>query len=90
MLMIILIILITIITLQPQDNSVNIRGNFRSLVVLQSRNNEIVRQRFTAGPKNATWLGNAIQNSLISLLADTVQTLITSEVHTARYFTLIA
>lgn len=75
--------------IDTEDTSVNI-GNFRSLVVLQSRNNEIVRQKLTAGPKNATWLGNAIQNSLISLLADTIRSLITDEVHAARYFTLIA
>ncbi len=50
----------------------------------------MVGKELTSGPKNATWLGHDIQNSLISLLADSVSKMIMSEVHTARYYTLIA
>ena len=65
-------------------------GNFRALMVLLSRSNEIVRNRLTSGSRNATWLGHHIQNSLISLLASSVQEMIKSEVRNAQYFTLIA
>ena len=71
------------------DDTVNI-GNFRALVVLLSRNNETVKNRLTSGPKNATWLGHDIQNSIISLLADSVRAMIMNEVHSAQYYTLIA
>lgn len=52
--------------------------------------NEIVRNRLTSGPRNATWLGHHIQNSLICLLASSVQEMIKHEVRSAQYFTLIA
>ena len=71
------------------DDTVNI-GNFRALVVLLSRNNETVKNRFTSCPKNATWLGHDIQNSITSLLADSVRAMIMNEVHSAQYYTLIA
>ena len=50
-------------TINTEDTSVNI-GNFRALMVLQSRCNEIIKQKLTSGPKNATWLGHDIQNSI--------------------------
>lgn len=76
-------------TINTEDTSVNI-GNFRALMILQSRCNEIVKQKLTSGPKNATWLGHDIQNSIISLLADSVQMIIKIEVQTVRYYTPIA
>ena len=75
--------------LDTDDTSTNV-GNFRSLVVLLSRSNEVVKNRLTSGPRNATWLGHHIQNSLISLLASSVQEMIKSELRSAQYFTLIA
>ena len=47
-------------------------GNFRALMVLLTRKNDIIRQKLTSGPRNATWLAHDIQNSLISLLANKV------------------
>ena len=41
------------------DSGINV-GNFRALVSLQSRHNEVVKQRLMTGPKNATWLGHDI------------------------------
>ena len=72
-----------------ENDTVNI-GNFRALMVLLSRNNETVKNRLTSGPKNASWLGHDIQNSIISLLADSVKAMIMNEVHSAQYYTLIA
>ena len=75
--------------IDTEDSSIN-TGNFRSLVVLQSRSNNIVRQRLTSGPKNASWLGHDMQNTLIQLLADAVRKMIHDEISGAQYFTLIA
>lgn len=50
-------------------------GNFRSLVVLQSRSNEILKQKLMTGPKNGTWLGHDMQNTIIDFLADTVRSI---------------
>ena len=36
-------------------------GNFRALMVLLSRKNDIIRQKMTSGPRNATWFGHDIQ-----------------------------
>ena len=72
-----------------EDMSVNV-GNFRALMILMSRSIDIVRQRMTSGPKNATWLGHDIQNAVISLMAETLRERIKEEVRTARYFTIIA
>ena len=58
--------------------------------MLQSRSNDIVRQRLTSGPKNASWLEHDMQNTLIQLLADVVRKMIHDEISGAQYFTLIA
>ena len=65
-------------------------GNFRALMVLLSRKNDIIRQKLTSGPRNATWLGHDIQNSLISLLANKVRSMIKREVQSAQFYTLMA
>lgn len=71
------------------DPSTNI-GNFRSLVVLQSRHNAVVKQRLEESPQNATWIGHNMQNLMISLLSDCVLAKIKAEVKEACYFTIIA
>ena len=65
-------------------------GNFRSLMVLLSRNNDIVRQKLSCGPRNATWLGHDIQNSLISFLANKVRAMIKAELQSAQLYTVMA
>uniref|UniRef100_A0A1X7SZA6 Uncharacterized protein n=1 Tax=Amphimedon queenslandica TaxID=400682 RepID=A0A1X7SZA6_AMPQE len=65
-------------------------GNFRALIVLLSRNNDTIRQKLTLGPRNATWLGHDIQNSLISLLADEVRAMTKKEVQSAQFYTVMA
>ena len=72
-----------------EETTVNV-GNFRALMVLLSRNNDIVRQKLTFGPKKATWLGHDIQNSLVSLLANRVRTMIKKEVQSAHFYTIMA
>ena len=66
-----------------EETTANV-GNFRALMVLLSRNNDTVRQKLTSGPRNATWLGHDIQNSLISLLADKVRVMLKKEVQSAK------
>ena len=72
-----------------EDGSVNV-GNFRSLMVLQSRHDDAVRKRLREGPRNASWLGHDMQNELISAMAQWVLCKIIAEVKSARYFTIIA
>ena len=71
-----------------EDMSVNV-GNFRSLLLLQARHDDVVREQMLSGLKNASWLGHDLQNSLISIMAEWVLKTIISEVKTARYYTLI-
>ena len=59
-------------------------------MVLLSRNNDIVRQKLTLGPKKATWLGHEIQNSLISFLADKVRLMIKRKLQSAQLYTVMA
>ena len=59
-------------------------------MVFLSRNNEVVRQKLTSGPQNASWLGHDIQNSIISFLANKVHCLIKKEVQLARFYTIMA
>uniref|UniRef100_A0A1X7VWZ2 TTF-type domain-containing protein n=1 Tax=Amphimedon queenslandica TaxID=400682 RepID=A0A1X7VWZ2_AMPQE len=75
--------------IDSDDYSVNV-GNFRALMVLFSRSIDIVKQRMFNGPKNATWLAKDIQNSVISLLAESVSSMIREESRVARYYTIIA
>ena len=71
------------------DPSTNV-GNFRCLMLILSQSIDIVRQKMISGPNNATWLGHDIQNSIISLLAESLRWKIREKLHTARYFTIIA
>ena len=59
-------------------------------MLLLSQSIDIVRQRMISGLKNATWLGHDIQNSIISLLAESLRWKIREKLHAARYFTIIA
>ena len=54
-----------------EDMSVNV-GNFQSLLLLQARHDDVVRERMLSTPKNASWLGHDLQNSLISIMAEWV------------------
>jgi hypothetical protein len=71
-----------------EETTANV-GNFQALMILLSRNNDIIRQKLTSGPKKATWLGHDIQNSLISLVADSVRTMIKKEVQSAHFYTMM-
>lgn len=82
-------------TLDEDNTSGTNVGNFRALMVLQSRSNETVKQKLGkqklgTGPKNATWLGHDMQNSIISLFADSVRAMIRYELQSAKYYTITA
>ena len=70
------------------DISVNV-CNFRSLVLLRSRHDELFKERLATGPRNASWIGHDMQNELLSIMANFVSDKITAEVKAAKYFTLI-
>ena len=65
-------------------------GNFRVLVNLVSKHDDVVRKRLVDGPRNATFLGHAIQNELIDVMAGKVIEKIQEELSQAVYYTLIA
>ena len=67
------------------DISVNV-SNFRSLVLLRSRHDELFKERLATGPRNASWIGH---DMLLSIMANFVSDKITAEVKAAKYFTLI-
>ena len=71
-----------------EDLSVNV-GNFRALMILQSRHDEVIKHHMTMGPRNASWLGHDMQNELLSLMAQWVLSKITEEVRKACHYTLI-
>lgn len=59
-------------------------------MVLQSRHDEVVKQRLSGGPRNASWLGHDMQSELVSTMAQWVLSTIMAEVKDARYYTVIA
>ena len=70
------------------DMSINV-GNFRSLVILRSRHDELFKKKLATGPRNASWLGHDMQNELLSTMAQFVSAKITAEVKESKYYTLI-
>ena len=70
------------------DNTINI-GNFRSFVKLHSCHIDLLSNKLTSGPKNATLLSHDYQNSMLSVLAQSVLEYIINEVRAARYYTII-
>ena len=54
-------------------------------MTLQSRHNDVVKQRLSEGPHNASWLCHEIQNELLSAMAQWVLLKITAEVKEAGY-----
>lgn len=70
------------------DPSIN-PGNFKVLVSLLSKH-DVVRKRLTEGPRNATFLGHALQNELLAVMAGKVMEKIQAEVCEAHYYTIMA
>lgn len=65
------------------DPSKNPGNFFKVLVKLVSRHDEIVQKRLTDGPRNATFLGYAIQNELIEVMSVKVMEKIQDELNQA-------
>lgn len=72
------------------DDSSKNAGNFKAIVKLLSKHDETVRKRLEEGPRNATFLGHAIQNELLAVMARMVMEKIQAEIHEAKYYTIIA
>ena len=71
-----------------RDESINV-GNFLSFLKLHSRHIKVLRERVTSGPKTATLLSHEYQNSILSVLAQSVLDYIVNEVRIAHYYTII-
>ena len=65
-------------------------GNFRVLVNLVSKHDDVVRKRLVDGPHNATFLGHAIQNEFVQVMAEEIMGKIQQELSQAVYYTIIA
>ena len=65
-------------------------GNFKVLVNHVSKHDDVVQKRLSDGPRNATFLGHAIQNELIEVMAGKVTEKIRGELNQASYYTIIA
>ena len=72
------------------DDSSKNPGNFRVLVKLLSKHDEVVKKRLEEGPQNATFLGHDIQNELVAVMGRKVMEKIQAEVCEAQYYTIIA
>ena len=70
-------------------SSVN-RGNFKALMSLIARHDPVVKDRLSDGPRNAQYISPNIQNALLQIMDDKVQSAICNEVKNTEVFTLIA
>ena len=70
------------------DTAINM-GNFRNILKLTSRHIDLLHHKLTSGPRNATLIGHDYQNSMLSLLAQSVLESIINEVRVARYYTIL-
>ena len=57
---------------------------------LISKHDDVVKKRLVDGPRNATFLGHAIQNELLDIMARKVTEKIQEELCQALYYTIIA
>lgn len=79
------------IALRGHDESMNSlnRGNFLEILKLVSRHNEIVKERLTCGPKNAVYTSPNIQNELLHIMGEMVQSIICCKVREAGLFSIL-
>ena len=60
------------------------------LVNLPSKHDDVVRKQLVDGPRNASFLGHAIQNELIEVMAGKMIKKFQNELNQASYYTIIA
>ena len=70
------------------DDSSKNPVNFRVLVKLLSKYDEIVKKRLEEAPQNATFLGHGIQNKLVAVMGRKIMKKIQAEVSEAQYYTI--
>ena len=66
------------------------RGNFLEILNLVAIHDPVIKERLRNGPKNAKYTSPDIQNTLINVMARTVQESICSSVRKAGAYTILA
>lgn len=79
------------IALRGHDESVKSlnRGNFIEILKLISIHDEVVKDRILCGPKNAVYTSPVIQNELLQIMSDMVQSFICSKIQEAGSFSIL-
>ena len=66
------------------------RGNFLELLQLISKNNPIVENKLKEGPKNAKYTHPSIQNEILNVLASATLEVVSKQINSAVYFSIMA
>ena len=73
-------------TASDSDNT----GNFVQLVQFRAENDDVLRTYLETAPRNALYTSKTIQNEMISVIGSAIQDNIIEEIHTAKFFTILA
>ena len=80
------------IALRGHDESMKSlkRGNFLEILKLIAGHDEIIKERLACGPRNAIYTSPIIQNELLYIMGEMVQSIICCKIHEAGYFSILA
>lgn len=65
------------------------RGNFLEILNLIASHDEIIKERLTHGPRNAIYTSPIIQNELLHIMGEMVQSIICCKIHDAGLFSIL-
>ena len=79
------------IALRGHDESVKSpnRGNFLEILKLIASHDEVVKERLTCGPRNAMYTSPIIQNELLHIMREMVQSIICRKIQEAGLFSIL-
>ena len=62
------------------------RGNFLEILTLLASHDQVIKDRITSGPRNATYTSPDIQNTLLHIMCAMVQSVICSKINKAGIY----
>ena len=79
------------IALRGHDESMKSlsRGNFLEILKLIASHDEVVNERLTCGPRNAIYTSPIIQNELLHIMGEMVQSIICCKIREAGLFSIL-
>ena len=79
------------IALRGHDESMKSlnKGNFLEILKLISSHDEIIKERLACGPRNAIYTSPIIQNELLHIMGEMVQTIICCKIREAGLFSIL-